>query len=69
MSSKRDSALKWWKHLSINEKKHHYEYYKESNFTPASHFTVLTGREVELIYNTHNNIGTTEEVDTIQPHL
>ena len=65
MSSKRESAIKWWKNLSLLEKKYHYKEYLEANTSQSSHFSTLSGREIELIYNQHNQ----EEVDTIQPHL
>jgi len=52
----RQVALIWWNNLPFDSskteksKKHYFEIYKGSNFTPANDYTGLTGREIEIIY-------------------
>jgi hypothetical protein len=53
----RSEIIKWWNKLPFNSrntiisKTHYFEDYKKNNFTPANDYSQLTGRELEIIYN------------------
>lgn len=46
----RELALKWWADQSNEYKVMQFRQYQKDNFTPATNFGLLTGREIERIY-------------------
>ena len=49
--SSRELAMQWWHTLSPSYKEDLFIQYASSHFTPATNHTLLTGREIEIIYS------------------
>lgn len=50
-------AIEWWNKQSREFRNSQFAQYKKETFSPASHFSGLTGREIESIFN---NLGLSE---------
>lgn len=59
----RTIALNWWRQQSDEYKGMQFRQYQRENFTPATDFGLLTGREIERIYN---NIKLSEKAIKLQ---
>lgn len=61
---KRQIVLQWWSALTPYEREIYWDEYRRAHFTPAVHVRLLTGREIEIIYDKKNQ-GDTEIVNEV----